>query len=188
MTVKRGKEYAYYVCKNRYPRQCPGARMREGDVMAIVEAEFLSQVGVERVHRKVFVPGASHEVELRELKGKIQRLRQDREQGLFDGEDDEIEYRKLMTGYLSRRRELERLPTDSAGWRYEVTDETYADAWEHGDNQKRRHLLMDAGFRFEVLSVREWTVTIPEDMISRLRETRVGPGQRAAVVSGASPA
>jgi DNA invertase Pin-like site-specific DNA recombinase len=172
MTVKRGKEYAYYVCKNRHPRQCPGARMREGDVIAIVEAEFLSQVGGERVHRKMFVPGASHEIELRELKGKIQRLRQDREQGLFDGEDDEIGYRKLMTSYLSRRRELERLPTGSTGWRYEVTDETYGEAWERGDDQKRRQLLMDAGFRFEVLSVREWTVAIPDDMISRLRETK----------------
>ena len=47
--------------------------MREGDVMSIVEAEFLSQVGGERVHRRLFVPGESHEVELRELKGKIQR-------------------------------------------------------------------------------------------------------------------
>ncbi len=89
VSIKRGKEYAYYVCTRRNPCPCPGARTREGDVMSIVESEFLCQVGDEIVHRKVYVPGVDHEVELKELKAKIQRLRLDRGQGLFDGGEDE---------------------------------------------------------------------------------------------------
>lgn len=170
-TVKRGKQYAYYICTNRR-RKCPGSRMREDEVMAIIEAEFLSQVGGERVHRRIFVPGKSHDVELRELKATILRLRQDREQGLFDGEEDEVEYRKLMSSYLVRRKELERVPSSSAGWRYEALDETYAEAWERGGAEERRMLLLDAGVRFEVLTIREWTITIPMDIIDRLRRAR----------------
>lgn len=173
MVVKRGKEYAYYVCTNRHPGKCPGARMREGDVMAIVESEFLRQVGHEVVHRRVFVPGANHDLELAKLKDKITRLRQDREQGLFDGEDDELQYRTMMRDYLARRHELERLPASAAGWRYEATDRTYRKAWGQSTVQQRRTLLLDAGVRFELLSMREWTVSIPEDMIRRLRESRV---------------
>jgi DNA invertase Pin-like site-specific DNA recombinase len=172
MVVKRGKEYSYYICTKRHPRKCPGARMREGDVMSIVETEFLCQVGDAIVHRRIFIPGADHGKELKELRGKITRLRQDREAGLFDSEDDETQYRKIMRDYLTRRHELEQLPVEAAGWRYEATSETYCEAWEKADDQRRRVLLLDAGVRFELLSMREWTVIIPDDMLARLKESR----------------
>jgi hypothetical protein len=74
--------------------------MREQDVATILESEFLRQVGDEIVHRRVFVPRESHEVELKELNDKIARLRQDREDGLFDGAEDEVTGPRLVVQRL----------------------------------------------------------------------------------------
>ncbi|MEU5000051.1 hypothetical protein [Streptomyces sp. NPDC021622] len=80
----------------------------------------------------------------------MKRLEEDRDAGLYDSEARKQVYQERMKDYLAAEEKLAAEPQQKAGWKYIPTDELYEDAWDNGDQEKRRHLLMDAGIKLWV--------------------------------------
>lgn len=169
-TKKSGKVYRYYRC-SRTPKPCPNARMRSEQVEAILEEEFLAELGNEYVSERIFVPAEDHTEELEKVKTVIAQLRQDRADGLIIGKEDEETYKSQMRTLLERRETLEQLPQRPAAWEYKATGETYAETWEKADMEERRRLLQDAGVKFYIYNgtTPEYKVHIPEDIKQRVK-------------------
>lgn len=161
-----GTHYMYYKC-SRMPRPCAGVSLRAQRAVEIVEDTFLYELGGHYVTEWVFVPGEDHTDELEKLHSQIDRLRRDRDDGLYDGPQDHEKYREMMQGKISRRRELEALPQRAAGWAHRQTSETYRQAWHRSDEQGRRRLLVDAGIKLYVNGKNDFHVFVPQDVIER---------------------
>jgi site-specific DNA recombinase len=165
---QRGKWYRYYRCEAR-PRPCSRVSMKADEVEELLEQTFLEECGSVPVLRREFVAGEDHTAELETVKASIARLQRESDAGLVVTEDDERTYMNRMKNLVTRRTELELLPQRSAGWTYEETGETYADAWAQADTQGKRKLLTDAGVRFILKGSNAWEVQIPDDVRERMR-------------------
>lgn len=164
------RQYRYYRCTSqRAPKPCPQVSMRAEDVEQLVEQTFLEQAGSFNVASKSWMPGEDHTEELERVRSAIKRLENERDTAVSWDEEDEETYVERKDRLVARRNELKKKPQRSSGWVYTDTGETYRDAWCKADVQGRRQLLLDAGVRFEIHSMTEWDVLIPEDIKDRLR-------------------
>lgn len=77
---------------------------------------------------RVWVPGSDHSNERGQVEAQIQRLRGDRELGLYDGAEDEAQFRAQMTALIARRRVLEGLPDMPGHWETSETGQTLSEA------------------------------------------------------------
>ncbi|MEU1312245.1 recombinase family protein [Streptomyces cinnamoneus] len=155
--------YRYYRCMNR-PR-CPAVSIPAELAEAVIEETFLFQKGKDYVPRKEWQPGSDNTEELEELRKKMKRLQEDRDAGLYDSETRKQEFQERMRGYLDTEERLAAQPQQKAGWKLIPTGELYETAWDEGDQEKRRHLLMDAGIKLwvkqKIKGVPQYEIQVP---------------------------
>ena len=143
-----------YVCtaRNRgWPsgRDCrPSPLIRAKILEALVEEWFLQEFGDGLIYENVYDPGDGARERIAELQASRERLRADRQAGLYDDPDDAAWYR---TRYAEMGRELAALaaePVREPGMVRRPTGETVADRWaKAADIQARKEILLDFDVR-----------------------------------------
>lgn len=140
-------EWRFYRCA-RTPRNCNGVGARADELEFQLAHEFAYLRGREPMTRRVFVPGEDHSAELEQVNATIERLRLESDSGLLTTPEDERLWLERMKTQVAKRDLLASMPSRSAGWVTEETDQTKLDAWCDTDDLGRRQLLIDAGIRF----------------------------------------
>ena len=140
-TVKRGKrsyEYRYYRCQNRQHTMIPAEDLEE-----LAEETFLHEFGDLEVRERVWVPGDSREVELREAVTALDELTKAAGRAVSSTAKQRLQ---AQLGALDARiAELESAPAREARWEYRSTGEMYRAVWERSDTDARRKLLQRSG-------------------------------------------
>jgi site-specific DNA recombinase len=126
------------------PMPTPGV-YKTADVHEMLEEYLLAEFGDLRKTRRVFVPGEDHTAELERVSAAITRLRDDRDAGDYDGEDDV--YRARLDALRESRTRLALLPQRADSWAMEETGQTWAQWWHGANTEERRAELMRAGVR-----------------------------------------
>ncbi|WP_410591804.1 recombinase family protein [Amycolatopsis sp. lyj-23] len=167
--TKTEKVYRYYRCTNqRQEKPCPGVSMRADEVEQLVEQTFLEQVGSVEVVKRSWVVGEDHTEELASVRAAISRLENERDTSASWDDEDEESYRDRKAKLVERRNILKVKPQRESGYVYEGSGVTYSQAWVDADQSKKRRLLVEAGVRFEITSMTEWEIKIPDDIKGRL--------------------
>lgn len=173
-----GKVYSYYHCPSGSAKgraNC-GTSQPSQQLEDLIEETFIAKVGDKHLPVRRYIPGEDHSEDLAVVKRAIKGLREEKDEGLIVGREDEDEWKERMR--LQRREELEALPQRPAQWVLEDSDETYATAWQSRDTAGRRRLLLDSGIRLVVKPgpALQARVEVPEDLAVRLRDavTRSG--------------
>ncbi|MBD0689626.1 recombinase family protein [Streptomyces sp. CBMA123] len=167
----KDREYRYYRCNGSHALRCEGHTIDAEEADDIMEKVFLREAGHEQVVKRVFQPGEDHTKELEQVRKHIKRLQAEKDRAKDWDEEDEAEYEERLGALRARRNELKKLPQRKAGWVAERLKKTYREAWEEGDANARRKLLISAGFRFEILDNRTevpWMIQIPMDLLAEI--------------------
>ncbi|MEU5875000.1 recombinase family protein [Glycomyces sp. NPDC047369] len=144
VNTSRGVVYIRYGCNGNF-KQCPApASVKLDRTDQAVTEQFLDAFGDQEVYEHKFIPATGTAAQLERLARTIKDLRDDRDAGLWEGEDEE--YRARMKALIDKRGQLEAQPADEARWEYVPTGTTYSQAWEAADIAERRDLLATAGF------------------------------------------
>jgi hypothetical protein len=141
------KVHRYYRC-GRTPLNCKGLTILAEWGDQLLEETFLDRYGDNKITRKVFVPGEDHSHELDRIRTTIDRLRRESDAGLVVSDDDERVYLERMKSLIEQRTKLEAMPSRSAGWVIEETDQTYREVWPDASDAERHKLLIDGGVKF----------------------------------------
>ncbi|MER5178130.1 recombinase family protein [Streptomyces sp. NPDC002896] len=143
-----------YVCTARnkgWPsaRGCrPAPLIRAHLWDAMVEAWFLETFGDGLIVETVYDPGNGVPERIAELQASRERLRADRQAGLYDSSDDAEWFRKQYAAMGQELAALELEPHRPAGMVQRPTGETVADRWHKApDVQARKEILLDFGVR-----------------------------------------
>ncbi|AEJ93574.1 serine integrase [Mycobacterium phage Airmid] len=157
---KRGKTYRYYQCVGGVEKTHPANLTNADQMEQLVEESFLAELGDRKIQERVYIPAESHRAELDEAVRAVEEITP------LLGTVTSDTMRKRLLDQLSaldaRISELEKLPESEARWEYREGDETYAEAWNRGDAEARRQLLLKSG------------ITAAAEM--KGREARVNPG------------
>lgn len=132
-------EYRYYRC-----RSCNGMIPAE-DLETLAEESFLAEVGELEVRERVWVPGDSHEAELREAVTALDELTA--AAGRMTSATAKQRLQRQLDSLDARIAELEQAPKREARWEYRPTGQTYRHVWESlgSDVDARRELLVRSG-------------------------------------------
>ena len=137
-TVRGRYSYRYYRCENRDMTMIP-AEMLE----SLVEEQFLDQVGDLEVRERVWVPGDSREVELREAITALDDL--SRALAGVASATSKQRIQDRISAVDARIVELESTPARESRWEYQPVGGTYRSVWESSDVDQRRELLLRSG-------------------------------------------
>ncbi len=142
------KHQPVYVCIGRVKGLAVSAECKPSPVMtvekldAIVAKVFLRDYGRVPQYRQEFDPGTGHDARAAALNADRERLREDRQAGLYDDPEDAEWYRREYKRIGDELRELERTPSRPAGMYWVATGRTMGDLWnEAPDDAERRELL-----------------------------------------------
>ncbi|MER6011041.1 recombinase family protein [Streptomyces bluensis] len=112
---------------------------------------FLGRYGSGQLMKRQYDPGTGYAAQIRELEEDRKRLREDRNAGLYDAEDDKEWYRQEYSRMGREIAELKKLPERPAGMRMVPTGKTVADEWHAAkDDAARRELMTSFNVRIEV--------------------------------------
>jgi len=144
-----GKPGAHtYACTGRVmgvltSQDCkPAPSMQASGLDAHVTQWFLARYGAGQLIRREYDPGTGYAARIKELQADRERLRDDRNAGLYEDEDDTEWYRTEYARMGREIAELKKLPDRPAGMRMMPTGQTIADAWHAApDDAARRELL-----------------------------------------------
>ncbi|GAA4981050.1 recombinase family protein [Actinopolymorpha pittospori] len=153
-------------CLGTREEPCAGVLIAEHKLSEWVEEEVLRTVGRFEAIEPVYVPGSDVEADLAAVERAIGNLRDDRDAGLFD--DDEDDYRERMSALVGRRKALRAAPSTEPRWQYRSMGCTVAELWKTLEPAGRGDLLRTMGVTVEVSSAN--------------RRRNVTTGERARVV------
>ncbi|MEW1654783.1 recombinase family protein [Streptomyces sp. NPDC093707] len=143
-----------YACTARnkgWPsaRNCrPAPLIRAHLLDEYVEEWFLQRFGGGTIFETVYDPGNGVDERIAEVRATRERLRADREAGLYDAADDAAWFRERYAALGGELSALEAEPRRPAGMVQRPTGETVADRWFNAsDIQARKQMLMDFGVR-----------------------------------------
>lgn len=140
----QGRAYSYYRCSKRRP-MCAASAVRTDLALELVEQHLLDEIGAEERRERVYVQGSDHTEALAAVNAAVAATRREKDLGLYDGDDDG--YFSRLERLTARRRELEALPSNPAGFEWRGLGETYGEAWQRMNAAERRALLIDSGIR-----------------------------------------
>ncbi|MFE5734414.1 recombinase family protein [Streptomyces sp. NPDC056528] len=127
----------------------PAPNMRAANLDALVEGWFLEKFGHGAIIETVYDSGNGVADRIAEVKASRQRLRADREAGLYDQSDDAEWYRERYAELSHELKALENEPQRPPGMVQRPTGETVEDRWMKApDIQARKEILVD--FRVQV--------------------------------------
>jgi DNA invertase Pin-like site-specific DNA recombinase len=130
-TVTHGR-VAFKCARPNELRHRPAPYIRLDELEPWVNSELREKFGTMRVTESVWVGGTDHSAERDQVEATIARLRDDRELGLYDGEEDETRFRSQMKALIARRGVLAQLPDEPGRWEERDTGRTVADDLESG--------------------------------------------------------
>ncbi|WP_364708899.1 recombinase family protein [Streptomyces ossamyceticus] len=143
-----------YVCTARNKgwlsaKDCRPAPLIQARLLdACVEEWFLQRFGNGMIFETVYDEGNGVAERVAELKASRERLRADREAGLYDAPDDAAWFREKYAAMGQELAELELEPERLPGMVRRPTGETLEDRWDKAlDAQARKEILMDFGVR-----------------------------------------
>lgn len=169
-TNANGKTYTYYRClaKAGKPR-CAGASFLESATQEILDELVLTELTDLPVTERKFIPGEDHTDELAAVTRAMTAMRDERDLGFYDYEGGLEEFNGRMSALTEKRKLLQSLPHQPAQYLQVPTGETYADAYQRMNPEERRALLLKAGIRLYVQSIKpvETRFHIPEDLPGR---------------------
>lgn len=162
----RGKTYTYYRCSGG-TAEGPCPKIRADELETLAEEAFISELGDTEVRERVWVPGDSHEAELREAVTALDELTA--LAGTMTSATAKQRLQNQLRAIDARIAELESAPAQEARWEYRATGGTYAEAWAAADVAARRELLRRSGITFAVRVVggsgskaREFEIRVPD--------------------------
>ncbi|WP_349253892.1 recombinase family protein [Streptomyces sp. BPTC-684] len=126
-------------------RHRPAPFIRVDDLDEWVNERMTTVYGRMRVVENVWHPGSSNRQERLAVAAAIKSMRADREAGLYQGAEDEAEYREKMTALLARRDVLGATPDVEPHWETRYTGRTFGEVWESSTLTARAALLANAG-------------------------------------------
>lgn len=122
-------------------RHKPGVYVNLPSLADWVRKEFPRRYGWMSEVSRVWVPGSDATRELNEVKRALQRLRDDRDAGLFDDEEDE--YRDRVQRLSTRRKALQGVPLVEPHWDTQETGRSLGELWGVLNDEKRGALLRE---------------------------------------------
>lgn len=138
-------------CRGTAADRCKGVLVPISRLQEYVTTEFLSVVGNLPAVESVFIPGQDSRAELEAVEQAITRLRDDRDAGVFD--DDEDDYRARVKALNARRRVLRDAPVVAPHWETRPIGKTAAELWHAADSDAARaELIRSMGVRCVVYS------------------------------------
>jgi hypothetical protein len=143
-TVKRDRHeyvYRYYRCVNRIT--CRSAMIPAGDLEELAEATFLDEFGDLGVRERVWLPGDSHEAELREAVAGYEELLKTAGRAVSATAKQRLQAQ--LDALDARIAGLESAPAREARWEYRETGQKYRAVWESSGTDGRRELLQRSG-------------------------------------------
>ncbi|MDJ1136292.1 recombinase family protein [Streptomyces iconiensis] len=127
-----------------------------------VERWFLRTLGDGAIYETVYDPGNGVTERIAEVRANRERLRTDREAGLYDDADDQDWFRERYAAMGKELAALEAMPRISPGMVSQPTGDTVADRWHRApDVQARKEILRDFGVRitlFNTKAPRRWFI------------------------------
>ena len=141
--VKRDKRryvYRNYRCQTRRCVAIPAETLE-----TLAEEAFLYEVGDLEVRERVWVPGDTHEADLREAVTALDELTQ--AAGRARSATGKQRLQKQLDALDARIADLESAPAREARWEYRPTGGTYRSVWEASNTQARRALLVSSGIK-----------------------------------------
>ena len=143
-----------YVCTARNKgwlsaKDCRPAPLIHAHLLdAYVEEWFLREFGDGLIFETVYDEGNGVAERMAELRASRERLRNDREAGLYDAQDDEVWFRDKYAAMGREPAQLEGEPQRAPGMIRRATGETVRDRWNKApDIQARKEILVDFGIR-----------------------------------------
>ncbi|MFD6150279.1 recombinase family protein [Streptomyces sp. NPDC060243] len=145
----------------RHAQHCRPAPLIQAHLLdAYVEEWFLREWGDGLIYEMVYDPGNGIPERIAEARASRERLRADREAGLYDAPDDAVWFRERYTALGRELDALEAEPRRAPGMVRRPTGETVADRWFGApDTQARKEILIDFGVRvtlFPATAPRRW--------------------------------
>lgn len=141
-------------------RHKPGVYVNLPGMAEWVRAEFPLRFGRMAEVSREWVPGSDATRELNDVTKALQRLRDDRDAGMFDEEEDE--YRARVGRLIARRRALQSVPLVEPHWETKETGRTLGELWERLDDERRGALLREYGLHVWVRTSPTRTTPIGE--------------------------
>ncbi|MFD7750663.1 recombinase family protein [Streptomyces sp. NPDC059757] len=173
----KGRTGQYYRCaiKAVAGAQCEQNRSISAPLLEErVEEVFLSHAGDIEIVRRVFRPGIDYTRQIEEVSRSLERLREDRNAGLYDSTDGRDYWVKAVKSREAKLTELRSLPTRPDRWEEIPTGETYAERWAKlGTAAERAKELRTAGLTVAVHNDDQagfqingrWVVTLDEGRV-----------------------
>jgi site-specific DNA recombinase len=134
----RGKLYRYYQCATRQH-----TAMSADDLEKMIEGEFLQAYGDAPVRERVWVPGDSHEAELRGAVTAFDEL--SATAGRMRSATARQRLQRQLEALDAKIAELESAPVREAHYEYQQTGQTYRQVWEGLDPQGKAAQLAKSG-------------------------------------------
>jgi site-specific DNA recombinase len=147
-----------YQCKGRIlgvpaSQDCkPAPSVMIPKLDGLVTEFFLDRFGSGELLRQEFDPGTGNAARIDEIMAARNRLRSDREAGIYDSPEDAQWFRERFNQMNAEIEELRALPERPAAVRMVPTGETVADSWNAAhDDARRREMLLEFGVRVTLL-------------------------------------
>ena len=139
----RGKLYRYYQCASR-----KHTAVSADELEKLVENEFLGAYGDEPVRERVWVPGDSHEAELREAVTAFNELSST--VGRMTSAIARQRLQRQLEALDVKMADLESAPVREARYEYRETGQTYRQVWEVLDSKGKAAQLAKSGITLAV--------------------------------------
>lgn len=168
-SAANGKKYSYYRCvpKTGKPK-CPGATFLESWVQELLDETVFEELATLPVTETKFIPGEDHTDELEAVDRAMNGIRDERDVGLYDYDGGHDDYLERLTALVEKRKLLQSLPHREAQYVKEPTGETYAEAYGRMNTEERRTLLLKAGIKLFIRSMKptaEFRIHVPVDQL-----------------------
>jgi site-specific DNA recombinase len=139
----RGKLYRYYQCASR-----KHTAVAADDLEELVENEFLEAFGDTLVRERVWVPGDSHEADLREAVTAFDELSET--VGRMTSATAKQRLRRQLEALDAKIAELESAPVREGHYEHRETGQTYRQVWEDLDSRGKADQLAKSGITLAV--------------------------------------
>ncbi|MCW2934742.1 MAG: hypothetical protein JWM19_5704 [Actinomycetia bacterium] len=142
-----------YLCTGRVRGRVASAQCRPAPSIGIagldaqVAAWFVSTYGAGEVLKRVWDPGTGHAAQAADLTAARDRLKADRDAGLYDDEDEAQWYRARYRSLTDEIKAVKALPERKPGMIEIGTGRTIGQEWEAADTARRREMLAEFSVR-----------------------------------------
>ncbi|WP_327322269.1 recombinase family protein [Streptomyces sp. NBC_01210] len=143
-------------------RHKPGVYVNMAKLVEWARDEFPKAYGILPEVDRVWHPGSDATRDLAQVNRAIRGLRDDRDAGLYQGAEDEAEYRDRMARLIARRKALQDIPQEEPHWEERKTGRTLADVWAAASDTERGKLLLEYGLHVWVKPAESRTSTVAE--------------------------